>query len=323
VALTDTFVKQVRWGSANTAGDKHADGNGMHLLVKASGKYWRFDYRHLGKQKTLALGVYPEVSLLKARKRRTEARELLADGQDPGAAKQDKKAAQRSDAANTFKTVALDWLDKTKAERAPTTQVKVSTWLEKDVIPHIGKMPMRSIRSIDVLEKVVRRMEARGAIDTAHRVKQMCGQVFRFAVVTGSAERDVTADLKGALEKKKTVSHAALTEPKAVGALMRAIYAYTGHHATVTALKLAPLVFARPGELRTAEWAEIDLDAAEWRIPSTKMKMGKEHIVPLSTQAVELLRGIQPLTGAGQQSTELKLPVCKPERDGACVLTVF
>jgi len=296
MALTDTFVKQVKW-SGKAIGDKHADGGGLYLHVKGAGKYWRMDYRHMDKRKTLALGVYPAVSLAKARKRREEARELLADGQDPSAAKQDAQQAKLAEAANTFEVVARDWLEKTAANRAEVTQGKVRTWLEKDVFPHIGQMPMRSIGPRDVLEKVVRRMEARGALDTAHRIKQLCGQVFRYAVVTGSAERDVTADLKDALKTKTKEHHAALTDPKDVGKLLRAIHDYTGHPTTVAALKLAPMVFVRPGELRTAEWVEIDLEAAEWRIPGSKMKMKNDHIVPLCKQAIEVLKGIQPLTG--------------------------
>lgn len=296
MALTDTFVRQAKW-SGKPTGDKFADGGGMYLLVKEAGKYWRMDYRHLGKRKTLALGVYPAVSLAKARKRREEARELLAEGEDPRAAKKDAHQAALSEAANTFEVVARDWLEKTAANRAEVTQGKVRTWLVKDVFPYIGPMPIRTIGPRDVLEKVVRRMEARGALDTAHRIKQLCGQVFRYAVVTGSAERDVTADLKDALKVKVKEHHAALTEPKDVGALLRAMYAYTGHATTVAALKLAPMVFVRPGELRTAEWTEIDLDGAEWRIPGSKMKMGNDHIVPLCKQAVEVLRSIHPLTG--------------------------
>jgi integrase len=299
MALTDTFVKQVKW-SGRPAGDKYSDGDGMYLHVKEAGRYWRMNYRFLEKQKTLALGVYPEISLAKARKRRDKARELLAEGCDPSAAKQDEQQAKQAEAANTFERVAREWLEKTSASRAAITQDKVQTWLEKDVFPHIGHMPMRSIGPRDVLDKVVRRMEQRGVIDTAHRIKQLCGQVFRYAVVTGSAERDVTSDLKDALQKKVKVHHAAVTEPKAAGELMRAIYGYTGHPTTVAALKLAPLVFVRPGELRTAEWAEIDLEAAEWRIPGSKMKMGNDHIVPLCKQAVDILRSIQPLTGGGR-----------------------
>lgn len=299
MALTDTAVRQMKHqGSAN--GEKYSDGGGMYLHVSATGKYWRMGYRFAGKQKTLALGVYPAVSLAKARKRREAAREQLADGIDPSAAKREERDAQAAAAANTFEAVAHDWLDKTKAKRQPNTQSKVATWLEKDVVPFIGKMPIATIGPRDVLEKVLRKLEARGAVDTAHRVKQLCGQVFRFAVVSGLAERDVTADLQEALATKVTKHHAAVTEPVPVCALMRAIHAYAGHPATVAALKLAPLVFVRPGELRTAEWSEIDIDAAEWRIPGAKMKMGVDHVVPLATQAVDILRGLHPITGHGR-----------------------
>jgi integrase len=299
MALTDTFVKQVKH-SGVSAGDKHADGGGMYLLVKVGNKYWRLDYRFADKRKTLALGVYPAVSLAKARARRDKARELLADGIDPSTAKQEDKRAKADAAANTFETVARDWLIKTKAKRAEITHLKVATWLEKDAFPFIGNMPISTIGPRDVLDKVVRKVEARGAIDTAHRLKQLCGQVFRYAVVTGLAERDVTTDLSEALVTKTTKHHAAITEPKQVGDLMRSIFAYTGHPCTVAALKLTPLVFVRPGELRTMEWAELDLDAAEWRIPGSKMKMKVEHVVPLCTQAVELLRSVQPVSGHGR-----------------------
>lgn len=297
--LTHTFAKNVKHSGA-PAGDKHTDGGGMYLLVNGGGKYWRMNYRFAGKRKTLALGVYPAVSLLKARQRRDKARELLADGIDPSTAKQEDKQAKAAAAANTFEAVARDWLIKTKAKRAEITHLKVSTWLEKDAFPFIGNMPVSTIGPRDVLDKVVRKVEARGAIDTAHRLKQLCGQVFRYAVVTGLAERDVTTDLREALVTKTTTHHAAITEPKQVGDLMRSIFAYSGHPCTVVALKLTPLVFVRPGELRTMEWAELDLDAAEWRIPGSKMKMKVEHVVPLCTQAVELLRSVQPITGHGR-----------------------
>lgn len=295
--LTDTFVKQVK--PVKPSGDKYADGDGMYLLVKPVGKYWRMDYRYLGKRKTLALGIYPEVPLAKARKRREKARELLADGIDPGQAKQKEKQARINAAAHTFEVVARTWLKKTSANRAASTQEKVTNWLEKNVIPFIGNKPISEIRSRDVL-MAVQKMEARGAIDSAHRVKQICGQVFRYAVATGIAERDVTSDLKGALATVPKGNYAAITEPKLVGNLMRSIHEYAGHPYATTALKLAPLVFVRPGELRSAEWVEIDLDAAEWRIPSRKMKMGVDHIVPLSRQAVEMLRTIHALTGHGK-----------------------
>lgn len=297
--LTDTKIKSLKHeGSPN--GEKYSDGGGLYLLVTRTGRLWRLAYRYAGKQKTLAVGSYPEVSLAKARQRRDEARELLADNIDPSAAKRDERQARAAAAASTFEIVARDWLRKTSAKRAPITQGKVQTWLEKDVFPYIGKLPISTIGPRDVLERVLRKLEARGAIDTAHRVKQLVGQVMRFAVVSGLAERDVTADLKEALASKKTVHHAALIEPKAVGALMRSIYSYTGHPTTLAALKLTALTLTRPGELRQAEWAEIDLQAAEWRIPALKMKMRVDHIVPLSVQAVALLEGMQPVSGHGR-----------------------
>jgi integrase len=298
MALTDTFVRQVKH-SGSTAGDKHVDGQGLYLLVTGSGKYWRMNYRFLGKQKTLALGVYPAVTLAKARKKRDEAREQLAEGIDPSQAKRDAKRAQLLAATNTFEAVARDWVKKTAATRAASTQEKIEAWLEKNIFPAFGSMPITSIGARDVLA-AVRKIEERGAVDSAHRVKQLCGQVFRYAVAAGFAERDVTADLRGALAAPIKSHYAAITEPAQVGALMRAINAYVGHPYATAALKLAPLVFVRPGELRAAEWAEIDLEAAQWRIPGTKMKMGVDHIVPLSTQAVELLRTMHTLTGNGR-----------------------
>jgi integrase len=299
MALKDTFVRNAK-PSGKLAGDKYADGQGLYLHVKNAGKYWRLSYRYLGKQKTLALGVYPAVTLAQARQRRDKARALLADGVDPSTAKRQEKQAKIAEAANTFEAVARDWLVRTSAKRAEVTQLKVKTWLEKDAFPFIGNMPIATIGPRDVLERVVRKLEARGAIDTAHRLKQLCGQVFRYAVVTGLAERDVTADLRDALTAKTTVNHAAITDPKLVGELLRSIQDFKGHPCTLAALKLSPLVFVRPGELRTAEWAEFDLDAAEWRIPGVKMKMKHDHIVPLSRQALEILRGVHPVSGHGR-----------------------
>lgn len=295
MALTDTFVKNVKHSGA-PAGDKLTDGQGMHLLVKAAGKYWRLNYRFLGKQKTLALGVYPEVSLAQARQRRDQARKLLAEGIDPSHAKRADKASRKLAADNTFEAVARAWLDKTKAARAESTDAKVRGWLDNDIFPAIGRLPIATITPRDVLD-MVRKVERRGAIDSATRMKQLCGQVFRYAVAEGSAERDVTADLRGALEVRQTTHLAALTEPKQVGELLRAIGGYSGHPVTVAALKLAPMLFVRPGELRHAEWCEIDLDAAEWRIPGSKMKMGADHIVPLADQSVEILKALHALTG--------------------------
>jgi len=271
----------------------------MYLLVNAAGKYWSVDSRFANKRKTLALGVYPEVSLPKARKRREAARELLADGIDPSTAKREAKQFTAAAAANTFEAVAREWLSKTAAKRMGSTQGKVTTWLEKDVFPFIGRYPITTVGPRDVLA-TVRKLEARGAVDSAHRVKQICGQVFRFAVADGKADRDVTTDLRGALATVPEAHFAAITEPKEAGGLLRAICTYTGHPGTVAALKLAPLVFVRPGELRTAEWSEINLDAAEWRIPGSKMKMKADHLVPLSGQAVQILRAILTVTGHGR-----------------------
>ena len=299
MALTDTFVKNVKHSGA-ASGDKYTDGRAMYLLVNAVGKYWRMNYRFADKRKTLALGVYPDVGLAKARARRDKAREQLADGTDPATAKREGKQAQADAAANTFEAVARVWLTKTASKRAKVTQSRITTLLEKDVFPFIGSMPISTIKPRDVLDKAVRKIEARGSIDTAHRAKQICGQIFRYAVAVGLAERDVTTDLRGALAAIPESHFAAITEPKQAGELMRSIFDYTGHPCTVAALKLAPLVFVRPGELRTAEWAEVDLDTAEWRIPASKMKMKVDHLVPLSTQAVALLRSMQSITGHGR-----------------------
>ncbi|MCB1975167.1 MAG: integrase arm-type DNA-binding domain-containing protein, partial [Burkholderiaceae bacterium] len=198
MALTDTFAKNVK-PTGSTAGNKYKDGQGLYLHVKDAGKYWRMSYRFNGKQKTLALGVYPEVSLAKARQRREKARELLADGIDPAIAKREEKQAKAEAAGNTFEAVAEQWLKATAAKRAAITQDKVTTWLRKDVFPYIGKMPITTIGPRDVLA-VVRKMEARGVFDSAKRIGQICGQVFRYAVAEGTAERDITTDLRGAFQ---------------------------------------------------------------------------------------------------------------------------
>lgn len=298
MALTDTFIRQVKHSGAS-AGDKHTDGHGMFLLVNKAGKYWRLSYRFASKQKTLALGVYPEVSLANARKKREQAREVLAAGIDPGHAKRKEKQALKVAAGYTFEVIARQWLAKEAPTRTASTTDKVTGWLENDVFPFIGKLPIDTIKPRDILF-TVQKMEARGAIDSAHRVKQVCGQIFRFAVALDLVERDITADLRGALSAPVKSNYAAITDPKQVGALMRSIFDYQGHPAAVAALKLAPMLFVRPGELRAAEWTEVDLDAAEWRIPAAKMKMKVEHLVPLATQSVEILRGLYRMTGDGK-----------------------
>lgn len=296
--LTDTFVRQVK-PSGKAAGDSHADGGGMYLLVKPSGKYWRMDYRFAGKRKTLALGVYPAVTLAQARRRRDDAKAQLADGVDPSVSKREEKLARKMVAENTFEKVAMQWLHATAADRKEITQQKVQTWLEKDIFPSIGKLPISTIGPRDVLA-MARKMEERGANESAKRLVQICGQVFRYAVAEGSAERDVTQDLKGALQKAEKRHYAAITDPAQLAPLLRAMDGYSGHIYSRTALLLTPLLFVRPGELRKAEWSEIDFEAAEWRIPAAKMKMKSDHIVPLSTQAIELLRQVHPISGHGK-----------------------
>lgn len=239
------------------------------------------------------------MSLVIARKQRDAARELLSQGIDTGQAKKDAKRVRVDAVANTFEVVARAWLIKTAASRAASTQEKNIAWFERNVFPSIGAMPISAIKPADVLA-ALHKIEARGAIESAHKIKQLCGQVFRFAVSSGHAAHDVTADLRGALSPIPKGNFASITEPQQVGALMRSIFSYSGHPYAIAALKLSPLVFVRPGELRSAEWTEINLDGAEWRIPGAKMKMKADHIVPLSTQAVELLRTVHTMTGHGK-----------------------
>lgn len=295
MALTDTFIRQVKHSGAG-AGDKHTDGEGMHLLVTAAGKYWRLSYRFAGRQKTLALGVYPAISLAAARKLRADARALLTDGIDPGAAK---KAAQQRTAvaaANDFESVARVWLAQTSSKRGAESQGRVISWFERDVFPDLGRMPIADIKPLHVLA-MLKKIEARGAVDSAHRVRGYCSSVFEMAIVLELVPSDAAAALLPAMEEKKSGHFAAITEPVAAGKLLRAIHSYEGHPFAMCALKLAPVVFVRPGELRTAEWKEFDLDGAMWLIPGPKMKMKIDHMVPLSTQAVGLLRGMEKLTG--------------------------
>ena len=274
---------------------KHFDGGGLFLHVNDAGRYWRMKYRHGGKEKLLALGVYPETGLSEARQRRDAARALLRDGNDPGLVKRDRKAARTEAAANTFAAVAAEWLKKQKPRMAEATYAKAAWTFDDLVNPWIGHRPIAEIDAPEML-KLLRRIEERGAHETAHRTKQRCGQIFRYAIATGRAKHDPTADLRGALAPAKVKHRAAITEPVKVGQLLRAIDGYAGGLVVRSALKLAPLVFTRPGELRRAEWSEFDLDGALWRIPADKMKMREEHIVPLPSQAVTVLRELHPLT---------------------------
>ena len=272
-----------------------ADGAGMYLEVApAGGKYWRLKYRFAGKEKRLALGVYPDVSAKEARARREEARRLLAGGIDPGIERKVQKAATVERASNSFEAVAREWFARHAPGWAKTHSDKIMARLEKDVFPWLGGRAIAEIRAPEVLA-VLRRVEARGALDTAHRVHQNCGQVFRYAVATGRAERDVSADLRGALPAARHTHFASVTEPDEVAGLLRALDGFQGTFVVQCALRLAPLLFVRPGELRTAEWVQFDLDKEQWRYTVSKTRT--EHLVPLATQAVTILRELHALTG--------------------------
>ncbi len=279
-----------------------ADGNGLYLEVSpAGGKLWRFRYRFGGKEKLLALGQYPEVRGPEARKRAAQARQLLADDRDPSAEKQAERERKRMGSENSFEALARQWHAKVAANLAATTRTKHMAFFEHDVFPRIGKRPIGDLSAVDMLA-VIRRIEAREAFDVAKRTHNLCGRVFRYAVGLGLCDRDPTRDisLRDILHKPPERHHASLTDPREVGALMRAIEGFSGSVTTCVALKLAPLVFVRPGELRHAEWSELDFAKGEWRIPASKMKMREQHIVPLSRQAILALRSIQAVTGRGR-----------------------
>ncbi|MGY6217229.1 tyrosine-type recombinase/integrase [Methylolobus aquaticus] len=245
------------------------DERGLYLLVRGTSKLWRYDYRHDGKRKTLALGDYRDVSLKEARERRDEARRLLSKDVDPAAARKARKASQVQD-AETFEAIAREWLEKFKANWTADHALRLLARFEHDVFPYIGAKPISTIAAPELLA-VVRRIESRGAVDTAHRALQNAGQVFRYAVATGRAERDPSGDLRGALRPVRAKHHASITDPKGIGALLRDLDDYQGSHVTRCALRLAPLLFVRPGELRHMEWSEIDTDAAEWRLPAGEL----------------------------------------------------
>lgn len=276
------------------------DGGGLYLLVTPSGgKLWYFKYRFTGKEKKLALGAYPSVSLADARQRREDAKKLLVNGADPGEVKKAQKAATVAVAENSFEVVSREWHGKFSHTWSEVHATTLKERMEKDLFPYLGARPIGEIKPPELLT-VLRRIESRGALDTAHRIRFMCGQIFRYAIATGRAERDPAADLKGALPPVKYGHRAAPTDPKKVTPLLRAIDEYEGSFVVKCALQLAPLVFVRPGELRAAEWSEIDFEAEQWNIPAEKMKMKEPHIVPLSRQSIAILKELQPLTGNGR-----------------------
>ena len=271
------------------------DQHGLFLLVSPTGsKWWRLKYRFEGKEKLLAFGVYPEVSLRDARDMREDSRRLLRRQVDPGA----KRRAERVAPGDSFEAIAREWLERFSPRWAAGHADKLVRRLELYIFPWVGDREIGKIEAPDLLA-CLRRVEAKGNLETAHRALQVCGRVFRYAIATGRAQRDPTGDLRGAIPPAQEKHLASFTDPKQFGALLRAIETYEGSIIVRSALRLAPLVFVRPGELRAAEWAEINFDASEWRIRAERMKMRQQHVVPLSRQAMEVLREIQPLTGSG------------------------
>lgn len=303
MALTDTFIKQSTKWSGKSSGDKHSDGGGLHLHVTAAGKYWRMAYRFEGKQKTLALGVYPTVTLAMARKGREDGKRLLANGTDPSTAKQQAKAQAKADSRNTFEEVAREFHQLKIDGWSPGHANKWLSGINTYLFPSLGKKPIASITPPMLLD-VLRIVEKRGILDTAHTLKQNAGQVFRYGIQTGRCERNPAADLKDALKPLITTNMAAILEPDKIGGLLRAIDSYSGHPTTRVALVLSALLFQRPGNIRQLEWTWIDLNKAMLTIPAPSMKRsihgkinGRPHFVPLASQAVAQLKEIQILTG--------------------------
>jgi len=296
---------------------KLTDEKGLYLLVAVSGgKWWRFNYRFEQKHKTLSMGTYPETSLKQAREKRDEARKLVAAGIDPGVNRKASKAAKEGEIANSFEIVAREWHTKQSTSWVDSHSEKIIRRLERDIFPWLGHLPISAITAPEILE-TLRRIEDRGAIETAHRAHQNCSQVFRYAIATGRATYNPAPDLKGALPPVKQSHLAAITDPKIIGDLLRAIDSYQGSFVTKSALRLAPLVFVRPGELRAAEWIEFDIEKAEWNIPATRMKMREPHLVPLSSQAISILKELYPLTGNGRYVFPSARTTQRPMSDNA------
>jgi integrase len=298
--LTDIGIKKIKPREKTF---KLFDGGGLYIQIEPTGgKLWRYKYRFDGKEKRLAFGKYPDVSLQEARKRHQEAREQLAQGIDPAAAKNAIKAAKEGRAANSFEVVAREWFETWKKDKTERHSGYTITRLEKNVFPYIGNMPVADIKAPEVLD-VCRRMEKRGVLEMAHRVKVVISQVMRYATATGRADRDPCPDLRGALQTVQSQPLPSLTTPTEVAGLLKAIDSYKGTHIVQSALALAPLVFVRPGELRNAKWADIDIENAEWIFYYSKqranIKVKRQLIVPLSRQTVAILKDLHPLTGDG------------------------
>jgi integrase len=290
MALTAVAIKNAK---GRDKPYKLTDSDGLYLLVSPNGsRYWRMNYRHLGKQKTLAFGVWPDTGLAEAREQREATRKVLARGGDPAEQIKLERIAATVAASNSFKAVADEWLVKVEREGRSAVTMKKLRWLLGFINASIGKRPIASISAQELLV-VLRKMESKGRYETAKRLRSTCSQIFRYAIATARAERDVAADLRGALIAPKPVHRAAITSPAEAGGLLRAIEAFEGLPNTKAALQLLPHVFVRPGELRYAEWSDFDFDKALWTVPAHKTKMRRPHIIPLSTQALAILETIE------------------------------
>ena len=296
---------------------RKADGGGLFINVSpVGGKLWRLSYRFGGKQKMLSLGAYPGVTLKMARERRDAAKELLAKGVDPGVAKQEEKKQEKALVENTFQNVALAWHTDMKSTWTEKNAGVILRRIQRDLLPHLGSKSITEIEAADVLD-CARLVASRGALDYAHRLLQYCGMIFRWAIANRKAKHNIIDDLKGALPSAQVKHHASITDPEKVGELMRAIDNYDARVFPVKcALRLAPLVFVRPGELRGAEWSEFSFEKTEWRIPAERMKMGEQHIVPLSRQVLEILIELKKHTGHGRLLFPSLLDPERPMSDG-------
>ena len=290
--LTDNAIKNLK---AKEKVFRTYDGNGLYIEVSPSGgKWWRFKYRFLSKENRLSLGTYPNISLKQARELRDKYKKMLAEGINPSEDRKSQKLTSIQNSNNSFESVTKEWISKYGKNWAPSHLSKIVRRFEKDIFPFLGKKPISQITALDFLV-CVQHIENRGALETAHRALQNCGQVMRYAVVTARVDRDPTVDLKGALPPVQSKHFAAVTDPEQVGELLRSFEGYNGSYTVKCALRLAPLVFVRPVELRTAKWADINFEKNEWSYLATKTKT--QHIVPLSKQSVAILKEIYPLTG--------------------------
>ena len=315
--LTDTTVRNAKPADKVR---RMFDGGGLYLeIAPRGGKWWRLKFRFEGKEKRISLGVYPDVSLKKARERREAARKLLADGVNPSDNRKAQKETQLEKAANSLEVIAREWHKKQSTTWSARHSDGIIKRLERDIFPWLGKKAISELTPKELLT-ALRRVEERGALESAHRILGNCGQIFRYAIATGRADRDITSDLRGALPGVKTKHLSAITEPIKVAELLRTIDGYEGTLIVKCALRLAPLVFVRPGELRKAEWKDIDLEIAEWRF--TVSKTNTPHIVPLSKQSIEILEEVKPLTGNGLYVFPSQRSAKRPMSDNA-VLVAF